>query len=79
MGDYFDGMHTRTAMEDNLLEELLSIASSDVLAEFGSGNLHLLSQPLSHWEWGDVDDHSLALKMRCGNRLLWVTIHLRAC
>ena len=36
-------------MEDNLLEELLGIANSDALAEFGSSNLHHLLQPLSHW------------------------------
>ena len=55
-------------MEDNLLEELLSIANSDTPAEFGSGNLHLLSQPLSHWECGDADDHSfssLAVPLEC--------------
>ena len=55
-------------MKDNLLEELLGNANSDAPAEFGSGNLHLLSQPLSHWEWGDADDHSFsipAIPLKC--------------
>ena len=56
-------------MEDNLLEELLSIANSDAPAEFGSGNQHLLSQPLSHWESGDAEDHSF--------RYLWNAWELR--
>ena len=48
-------------MKDNLLEELLGNANSYTPAEFGSGNLHLLSQPLSHWEWGDADNHSFSI------------------
>ena len=44
----------RTAKKDNLLEELLCIANSDAPVEFGSGNQHLLSKLLSHWEWGNA-------------------------
>ena len=59
---YFElNMWAHTAMEDNLLEELLGIANYDALVEFGSSNLHHLLQPLSHWEWGDVDDQSFSI------------------
>ena len=54
-------------MKDNLLEELLGNANSDAPAEFGSSNLHL-SQPRSHWEWGDANDHSFsipAIPLKC--------------
>ena len=48
MGVYFEwNTRDRMAIENNLLEELLGIAYSDAPSEFGSGNQHLLSQPLS--------------------------------
>ena len=44
VGVYFEwNMQAHMAMEDNLLEELLSIANSDAPAECASGNQHLLS------------------------------------
>ena len=55
VGIYFEwNTRAHTEMEDNLLEELLGIANSDAPVEFGSGNQHLLSQPLSQWKWGDA-------------------------
>ena len=70
VGVYFEwNTRAHTAMEDNLLEELLGIANSDAPVEFGSGNQHLLSHPLSHWEWGDATTTVLGtfgMRRSCG-------------